>query len=157
MPPFINSVADLVAAKQAGAEICLVYSTGNYEYIHPFVQHYGNAEIKFVGPEIVNDNGTEKLSTVVYTLSTNSAHVARSVGPYLPKPASGTAQNPSADKGKVPTVNDLGEFELQPHSSYTGPAIPQPESGDAGKILTVDADLAYALTNVATWNNGGTY
>ena len=140
-PSFITSVADLVYSVQSGAQVCLVVpKNANTSYIHYPIESTSTAEVKF--------GGVEAGQNTVYTIGTGLAHVQRQT--YgVPVPASGTAQSPSTDKDKVPTVDAYGNFVLQTPSSSGGSATPD--------VVYINLDLtnpaAPTITSVTDSNS----
>ena len=130
-----QSVQGLLTAFYVGIETRMIVRDGYYNWSHPVSYHYGQAEIRFAGPEAVTVNGRTEIRMVEYTIN-SSSHVGRTVGSTLPAPASGEPLNPSADKGKTPEVDEYGRYVLV----NGGMRISAPGSGYSGKVLKASGE-----------------
>lgn len=66
-------------------------------------------------------DATDPAIPIKYQFTMNGLNVtAADISRYVPNPASGTAQSPSTDKDKVPTVDEYGNFVLRTPSGSSG-------------------------------------
>ena len=112
-----SALDDLITLVSGGTILWLVNTTTGSAY--RAVNARGatsTGRLTFAGPTLESDNGD--LGVEAFVLD-GSFSITRKVLPVIPTPASGTAQNPSADKDKILTVDTTGAYALTAVSTWT--------------------------------------